>query len=1156
MEEDFLSFDSGAGFGGISDVAPLDFGGMEDMAGGLDDSLQQAFQSWLDAGNVGTIQDFLSQASASPPDAALAVDQAPIADKMPDTPLLSLDKAAFEPAAATGAAFGMEAPAPQAGSFAMPAPALPQLAPSSEEGSSWMDMDSPKTPNVGALAFNPQSYADSAPQSFSRVGLGDNLFAGTDLTGPLLKSPSPEFSPKNAGYFVDTMPSRQVDPGLANGLERIEVDRPNTYSPDSVGLLNMGGQRPQAAPFSREIAAASRETGIPENLLRAKIMQESAFNPNARGAAGEIGLTQIMPKTARDPGWGVKPIDPEALRDPEQNIMFGARYLAARGKAAGVTDWNDPKQAAAGLTAYNGGGDPNYASNVMRYAAPGDGNRLANVPPMQSGEGAPMSQRSFTGYARAQEEARQRPENLVELNNTNATRNLPISDGLKTNLQKAVGTVYGPGYRAQVYSGGQPALGTGGKRIGSTRHDDGNAADVYIVGPDGNRVTGDGLVPLARYWRGNNLGGVGMEMRGGGIHLDTHTDRAPVWSYGRLTPGQQAFMSEARSGNVSAFAPAPQSSGQQASARPSPVLPARDPSQWGTPASESEFASRSMPSPRAAPVQAAAPITSAPQGRQTMPQISPDEELYSLGMMRDPAGGGMIQNVAIRPPGMAMGSDGAYVDAGSMPAAAPMADGPAGFGGFGGIATTVRNALGMGGGEAPSAPSGASPAPRSAPAAQSQKSSWFTPQMDAFLGGLSAALMSNNGSAFAPAYQAILASADKKAETAADKAAIAGVLQKYGLPPDEAATVAASPSAAQMAVQLMQQQREAAQMEAASRRAEAIARGETPQSAAPAAPEQAPPPATVAPPSAPPASAPAQNSPGPMQNVEAQRASIQARINQLRTVKGGLKPSMQGPYEANIKNLEDQLKALPDPLDREKKQLEIDKMRRDLDTNKPDKIKAEIEARRQAVIDGGNDPKDARWQEYIYGKDAPGVSEAEKAAQKQIGEAQGKAAAAAPRAIALASDALKSIEGVRKHPAFNSSVFGGGLSAPGTLYRKVPGTDAYDFNLRVEQLKGKTFLEAYEGLRGGGAISEPEGAKATVALGRLDAAQSPKDFKEALDDLESVIVNGLKVAKEMGAKFGTVKPEAQSGSMEGKTAVNPKTGERLMFSNGKWVPAQ
>lgn len=173
---------------------------------------------------------------------------------------------------------------------------------------------------------------------------------------------------------------------------------------------------------------------------------------------------------------------------------------------------------------------------------------------------------------------RQNPANWVTLTNQGATRNQAIAEALQRNIASAIETVYGPGYQAKVYSGGQPFKGEGGPRVGSTRHDGGNAADLYVYGPDGTRLSGDKLGPLARHWLANRLGGVGLEMRGGGIHLDTHTDRAPFWTYSGLTPGQQRDVQAGLAargqampeGIATAFAPAPRP-------RPQSLQPANTP---------------------------------------------------------------------------------------------------------------------------------------------------------------------------------------------------------------------------------------------------------------------------------------------------------------------------------------------------------------------------------------------------------------------------------------------------------------------------------------------------------------------------------------------------------------------------------------------------
>lgn len=164
-----------------------------------------------------------------------------------------------------------------------------------------------------------------------------------------------------------------------------------------------GGKMAQApsdlAPLFDE---ASKATGIPAPVLMAKVRQESNFNPNAIGGAGEVGLTQVLPSTARDPGFGMQGVDPASLKDPRANIMFGANYLAARGKAAGVQDWNNPQQVAKALTAYNGGGDPNYASNVMRFlpADFGKGAEPAASAPQQQGMPASAHQAPGAGQGK------------------------------------------------------------------------------------------------------------------------------------------------------------------------------------------------------------------------------------------------------------------------------------------------------------------------------------------------------------------------------------------------------------------------------------------------------------------------------------------------------------------------------------------------------------------------------------------------------------------------------------------------------------------------------------------------------------------------------------------------------------------------------------
>lgn len=51
------------------------------------------------------------------------------------------------------------------------------------------------------------------------------------------------------------------------------------------------------------------------------------YDPAARSRAGAVGLAQVMPGTARDPGLGVAGLHDRT--DPDQSIRFAAEYLAA-----------------------------------------------------------------------------------------------------------------------------------------------------------------------------------------------------------------------------------------------------------------------------------------------------------------------------------------------------------------------------------------------------------------------------------------------------------------------------------------------------------------------------------------------------------------------------------------------------------------------------------------------------------------------------------------------------------------------------------------------------------------------------------------------------------------------------------------------------------
>lgn len=147
------------------------------------------------------------------------------------------------------------------------------------------------------------------------------------------------------------------------------------------------------------------------------------------------------------------------------------------------------------------------------------------------------------------------------------------------------------------------------------------------------------------------------------------------------------------------------------------------------------------------------------------------------------------------------------------------------------------------------------------------------------------------------------------------------------------------------------------------------------------------------------------------------------------------------------------------------------------------------------------------------------------AAARKSGETQAQRQIDAPKAVQQADLVLSSIDGTLNHPGFE---WGTGKSS-WTTY--VPGTPAYDFGKRVEQLQGQAFLQAFESLKGGGAISEMEGKKAQAAIARLDNSQTEEGFRDALGELRGIVTAAREraIAQGGGAQSATAPPQPTPG---------------------------
>jgi len=110
----------------------------------------------------------------------------------------------------------------------------------------------------------------------------------------------------------------------------------------------------------------------------------------------------------------------------------------------------------------------------------------------------------------------------------------------------------------------------------------------------------------------------------------------------------------------------------------------------------------------------------------------------------------------------------------------------------------------------------------------------------------------------------------------------------------------------------------------------------------------------------------------------------------------------------------------------------------------------------------------------------------------------------------------KLIEGSKPHPGFKNAV--GATWLPGARF--IPGTDAASYMSRHDQIKGASFLEAFESLKGGGAITEKEGTKATDAMNRMSTATSENEYIRAALDLQDVIRKGVANAQARASRAG------------------------------------
>lgn len=209
-------------------------------------------------------------------------------------------------------------------------------------------------------------------------------------------------------------------------------------------------------------------------------------------------------------------------------------------------------------------------------------------------------------------------------------------------------------------------------------------------------------------------------------------------------------------------------------------------------------------------------------------------------------------------------------------------------------------------------------------------------------------------------------------------------------------------------------------------------------------------------------------------------------------------------------------------------------------------------AKKYTFADGSDIPADKLREMKPLGNDPANTAAVANA--KATGTAVGKSATGAAIGLIdaepLATVQLRQLDQLLNHPGLSGAV---GVGLP--YASKIPGSKEADFVALYEQVTGGAFLQAFNGLRGGGQITEAEGNKATAALLRAKTTQSEPEFKAAVKEYAEIIKIGL----ERLRKKAGMSPESVMGGqvapMPQGTSPNVSVAPMPQF-NGIETPQQ
>ena len=138
------------------------------------------------------------------------------------------------------------------------------------------------------------------------------------------------------------------------------------------------------------------------------------------------------------------------------------------------------------------------------------------------------------------------------------------------------------------------------------------------------------------------------------------------------------------------------------------------------------------------------------------------------------------------------------------------------------------------------------------------------------------------------------------------------------------------------------------------------------------------------------------------------------------------------------------------------------------------------------------------------------------ASAKLTGAAEGQAKVDLPMAEVKASETLTLIDELLDHPGFKDAV--GFWDNPLALGGLMPATEAAGFRSRLKQLEGRTFMEIFPTLKGGGQITEIEGEKGQLSINRMAQATNEEEFIKAATDFKAEVKRLREVVRTKAGK--------------------------------------